>query len=321
MSNLRTVTLEEVKENPVALRAVDRENAQYLNLVADVKRRGVIQPISVREKEDEGVPYYEICDGLHRYSAAIDAGRATIDVKILDANDAEVEETQIIANLIRVDTKPVDYTKQLLRMMARNPLMTIGELSDRISQSEQFIIQRLSLLKLDPAIQALVNDGEIKLNNAYALSKLPVEEQHNWTDDAIAMAPKEFVPAVQTRAKELRDAARQGKSAEERVWEPTAHLRPLKELKTEFADGEVGPAICAAANAEVATDGFALGVQWAISLDPASVESQKAKFDQRKAEREAAKNRRTAERTAKKAKEAAEKAEAAAEAAKGLDEE
>ena len=311
MSHLRTVGLSEIKENPVALRALDRENEQYLNLVQDVRRRGVMSPITVREQSEEGEVYYEICDGLHRYSAAVDAGIDSIDVKIVDLDDAQVEETQLVANLVRVDTKPVDYTKHLLRMMTRNPLMTVPELSERISQSEAFINQRLSLLKLDPSIQALVNEGEIKLANAYALSKLPPEEQHNFTDSAMTQKPQEFVPAVQARAKEIREAKRAGKEAGDVVWEPTAHLRKLGELKAEFTNGEVGPAICAAANCESATEGFAAAIAYVISLDSASVEAQRSKNDQRLAEREAAKKRRTAEREAKNAVKAAEKAELA----------
>ncbi len=317
-STLGTVLLSEIKENPVALRAVDRENEQYLYLVQDVKRRGVLSPITVRERTEGDESYYEICDGLHRYSAAIDAGLTEIDVTVKDYDDAEVEETQIVANLVRVDTKPVDYTKQLLRMMSRNSLMTVPELAARISQSEAFINQRLSLLKLDASIQKLVNEGEIKLNNAYALSKLPPEEQHVFTDMAMTQKPAEFVPAVQARAKELRDAKRAGKEAGDVVWEPTAHLRKMGELKAEFLNEEVGPALCALVNAETAAEGFAAAIAWVISLDSASIEAQKSKNDSRLAEREAAKIRRTAEREAKAAVKAADKAEEAKAAAEAI---
>ncbi len=318
MSSLLTVNLSEIKENPVALRALDRENEQYLNLVQDVKRRGVITPITVREQSEDGEVYYEICDGLHRFSAAVDAGISTIDVSVKDLSDAEVEETQLVANLVRVDTKPVDYTKHLLRMMSRNPFLTVPELADRISQSEAFISQRLSLLKLDASIQQLVNEGEIKLVNAYQLAKLPPEEQHNFTDAALTQKPAEFVPAVQARAKELRDFKRAGKESGDIVWEPIAHCRKMGELKAEFANGEVGPAICAAEGCESAAEGFAAGIAWVISLDTASVEAQRSKNEQRTSEREAAKIRRTAEREAKKATAAAEKAEEAKAAAEAM---
>lgn len=311
MSTLGTVLLSDIKENPVALRAVDRENEQYLYLVQDVKRRGVLQPITVREQLEDGVSYYEICDGLHRYSAAIDAGLTELNVIIQDYDDAQVEEVQIVANLVRVDTKPIDYTKQILRMMTRNPLMTVPELSKRISQPEAFINGRLSLLKLDPTIQALVNEGDIKLNNAYALSKLPQEEQHNFVDAAMTQKPAEFVPSVQARAKELRDSKRAGKEAGTVVWEPTAHLRKMGELKSEFSNCEAGPAICASVGAESAAEGFAAAIAWVISLDDASVESQRSKNEQRLAEREAAKVRRAADREAKNAVKAADKAEKA----------
>lgn len=304
------ISLDDIHPNPVALRAVDRENEQYQNLVNDVTRRGVIQPISVREKTDEATQevYYELCDGLQRFSASKDAGKADILARVLSLDDAEVEETQIVANLIKVDTKPSEYTNQLRRMLQRNQTMTERDLAEKISQSVSFIRSRLSLSKLDDSILALVDSGDICLGNAYALAKLPQEEQHNWTDQAMTQAPAEFVAATTARAKEIKDAAREGRSADGPTFKAVPKARTLKVLMEEFENPAVGPELILENGVETLEEAFALAIAFAVSLDPGSVAEQEAKWNKTQSEKAEAKQKRDAARAERKRREAAEKA-------------
>lgn len=321
--SVKEVPLSEIRENPVALRSVDKDNEQYQSLVHDIGRRGLLKPVLVREKVDEtdGENYYELCDGLQRFSAAKDNGMDTIPVRIMSLSDAEVEETQIVANLCKVDTKPVEYSNQLRRMLQRNPIMTEAGLAEMISQSVAFVRQRLNLQKLDPEIQKLVDSGDIVLSNAIALSKLPRDEQHKWTDHAMTQSPSEFIQVANARAKEIREAAKLGRAASPPTFTATAKLRKVKEFQYELDNGETGPGMCAEVGASTAAEGFAVAVEWALSLDSASVQVQQDKFDARNKERADATAKRTVVREAKRAKEAAEKAAAAREASGMTDEE
>jgi len=315
-ANLQNIPLSQIRVNPVALRGVDKEGEQYIHLRDSIERRGVLTAISVRPKYDtDGSPYYELCDGLQRYTASCDVGTETIPAQILELNDAETLEAQVVANLCRVDVKPVEYTRQISRMFTLNPTLTMSELAEQISQSPAWINQRLNLLKLDPNIQGLVDDGKIGLANAYSLGKLPKEEQFNFIDSAMTMQPAEFLPTVKKRNDELRAAAREGRAAEETAFEAVPHLRKLGEFKDEFDNAKAGPYVTDKAGAETAVEGFALGVAWALQLDADSVEVQKAAYEARMAKREDEKKARAAERADKKAKEAAEAAQKAKEAA------
>lgn len=318
----KNVSISEIKENPVALRSVDKDREQYISLVQDVSRRGILEPVIVREKTDDitGENYYELCDGLHRFSAAKDSGTDVIPVRVMDLDDAEVEETQIVANLCKVDTKPVEYSNQLKRMLQRNSAMTITELAEKISQSTAFVNQRLNLLKLHTELQKLVDGGDIVLSNGMALSKLPEAEQLQWTEQAMTQKPSEFIQTVNARAKEIREALKAGKEAGEAVFTAPQKLRKVREFQAELDNGTVGPTICSQVGASSASEGFAAGVQWALSLDPDTVAAGQAKFDARIEERQEAAKKRTAEREAKKAQDALEKAAEAREAA-GLTEE
>lgn len=311
-SDLRNIKTSDIRENPVALRGVDRENEKYISLRDAIGRQGILNAINVREKKDptDGSTFFEICDGLHRYSCAKDLGLDSIPVNVLSFSDAEVLEAQVTANLCRVDTKPVEYTKQLQRMFVLNPTLTLADMAEKVCQSPSWVNARLGLLKLDENIQTLVDDGKINLSNAYALAKLPKDEQANFVDASITMVPAEFVATVNKRVKELRDAARQGKEVTEVTFEAVPHLRKLGELKAELSAPEAAPSVVARVGAKTAAEGFAAGVKWALSLDPASVEVQKGKYDARVAKAAAEKSKRDIERAEKKA------ADAAAEAAK-----
>lgn len=311
--NLRVLKISEIRTNPVALREVDKESEAYQTLCHDIGKRGILLGLTVMVKKDEATQeeFYQIVDGLHRYSAALDNGLEEIPVNVLDIAESEVIETQIVANLLKVDTKPVEYTRALQRMMSLNPFMTAAELAEKISQSTTFIMQRFSLLKLDEPIQKLVDAGDIKLANAYALSKLPKEVQHEYTDAAMAQQPGEFVPAVNARVKELKEAAREGREATPATFEPVPHLRKLAELRPENETPEVGPALCAEFNCTTAAQGFALAVKWVLSLDPHSVEAGRAKWEALRKTREEEKKRRAAIATTRRETEIRAKAEKA----------
>lgn len=309
-ADLRVVPISSIRENPVALRGVDKEDAQYISLRDSVGKHGVQLPISVREKKDDaGNSIFEIVDGLHRYSTSVDNGLTEIPVSVITADEASVLELQIVGNLCRVDTAPAQYAQQLKRMFNLNPTMTLSEMADKVCQSPAWVNQRLSLTKLDVEIQKLVDAGEINLSNAYALAKLPKEEQLNFIEPAITMTPAEFAPTVQARAKELKEAAKQGREANPQTFAAVAHLRKVGDIKSEVENKSVGPALVASLGLTTANEGFYAALDWVMSLDPASVEKQKANYEARQAQREEAKQKAAIERAEKRAKEAAAKAE------------
>jgi len=318
MSELKTISTSGIRENPVALRNVDRQSEDYLGIVQSMRERGFFGAITVREKLDAetGVSFYELVDGLHRFTAAKDAGIDMINVDVVSLTEDQVMEVQIMANIHKVETKPVEYSKQLMRLLTRNPLMTESELATKLGKSSQWIKDRLGLNKIGSEdIAKLIDSGEINLSNAYALAKLPPEEMADFLDRAITLPPDEFVPAVNARVKEIKEAKRQGKDPNAQAFQPVAHMQKLGDLKSEMETGEIGKVLCQECGAKTPLDGFALGVKWSLHMDPKSIEIQKGKDEERKKEREEAKQKREAEKADKKAVEAKKKAEEAAIAA------
>jgi len=316
--SLQVIELEKIRENPVALRAVNRQSEEYHGLVASIKEKGFLGAITVREKTeaDSGNKFYELVDGLHRFAASKDAGLTKINVDVVEMSDDAVMEAQIMANIHKVETRPIDYSKQLLRILNRNPMMTSSELANKLGKSPQWIDERLNLTKIaNEKIQNLINEGKIGLANAYALAKLPPEEMADFVDRAMTEVPDVFIPAVTQRVKEIREAKRKGEDAAPQEFQPVAFLQKLKDLKSELDAGAVADALIAQTGVKNAKDGFLLALRWVLHLDPKSIEAQKSKDDERKSQRDEQRKKKEAERAKKKADKAAEKATEAAKAA------
>jgi ParB/RepB/Spo0J family partition protein len=302
------VAISDIRPNPVALRAVDRDSEAYTQLrdsVAD-EAIGLINPISVREQseevEGETITYYEIVDGLHRYTACCEAGYEEIDVNLKSYAETEAHLAQIIGNAIKVETKPVEYTKGLARVISSNPTWTMTDLATRVHRSPAWLNQRFGLLKLNSVVQEIVDDGNITVSNAVILAKLPHDEQVNYVDQAMTMPTTEFGPLVQSRVREIRAAEKEGRAAGKPEFSPNAKCRKKAELEDELKNRTVLAAIVS--DCENASEAAYLALQWVLNVDPMSVEVQRAAWEERQQKLEEEKAARAAARAKKKADEA-----------------
>lgn len=309
-TQLLHIPLDKVIEPDEKLRGIDRETEAYRGLVDSIKQKGVLNPINVREVSDPetGETIYGLVDGLQRFNASKDAGKDSIPAQVININQAEELETQILANVHKIETKPVEYSKAMLKLLTNNPLMTRNELATKLCKTTAWISERLGLLKLTEQVGQLVDDDKIGLSNAYALAKLPPDEQIEFVDRAIGMPPQQFAATANARVKELRDAQKQGRDAKPAEFQPVAMLRARRDMLEELENGKMAKYMCNKYKPTTPEQGFVLCLKWALNLDDESVEIQKAQDQERKAELARRKEENAVERKRAKAKEAAEKA-------------
>ncbi len=296
-NELKHIALSDIRPNPDALRAVNTETAEFKEMVDSVRAHGVLNSINVREKEVDGATIYEVIDGLHRYTASKVAGRETIPAQVLDISNAEVWEAQIIGNIHRIETRAHEYSEHLLRILGANPAWTLADLAAKVNKSPQWVGERLRLLKLKPEIGEMVNEEVIPLTNAYALSKLPLEEQDEYLERAQTMDSKEFTGLVAARVKAIREAARKGKSAEAPTFVPVPHGRKIGEVKDELEAMDSVAKLVQGMTDPV--DAARAALKWFLHLDDVSVEAQRAKWDADQASKAENAKKRTAERAIK----------------------
>jgi len=300
-TKLMRIPIASIRENADALRTtVDRENPSFQLNAESVKRHGVMLPILVREVVDpvSGDIIYGLIDGLHRLNWAIDAGMEEIPANVGSLEEAELLEAQIIANLARVETTPVQFTRALVRMMGANPAMTLNEIATRVSQSVKWVQDRLGLLKLTEEIQKLVDEDRIPLTNAYSLSRLPEDKQTELLAQAQSQPAAQFVPFAENLRKELATARREGRAAQVDTFVPQPHLKRMAELKDEraFANTEPGNSVVVqlAKQHNVATveQAIAFALNWVLSMDPTSLSAAEADWKAQRAKAAQAKQER-----------------------------
>lgn len=333
MSELLKIPLDKIRQNKVALRDVNREDDAFIQLTNSIKQYGVRNSISVRRrKSDIDDKEYELVDGLQRFSGAVEAGTGIVNeyvtgsngqkvgvipAQVVEEDDADVLITQIVANVHRIETKPIEYANQLIRVLGYNPTMTEAQLAAQLDKSPQWISNILRLKVLAESIQPLVNEGKICLVNAYNLSKLrDHEEQLAWVERAQTMDTGAFASQVTARVKEIRDENRKGNAANPEGFTPVAHMRKMAELKEAIHSNKglveivrqttelSGIPLTAEGLAQAALVGANLAIRWSLTIDPAAIEAQKAEHEKRKALEKADRERRAAEKKAKRDEEA-----------------
>lgn len=279
---LKYINADLIHTNKENLRGVQSKDDQFIELCNSIKTEGLLQPIQVAPRQDSqtGENYYVLVDGTQRLAACKAAGIVEIPCYVRDATELEVLERQIISNAVRVETKPVQYSKHLRSILNLNPTTTVSQLAARLSKSEAWLKGRLTLTDLNPDVARLVDDGTINVSSAVALATLPPDVQQEYLQAASTMPHSEFTPIVQARKKELDKARREGREASSKVFEPTAYFQKIGDVKTELETQSIGNMLIGKGGFRTAEEGWKAAIEWVLHLDPASVAEARQKHEE-----------------------------------------
>lgn len=136
-------------------------------LVASVKKSGIIQPIIVR-KADNG---YEIIAGERRWRAAQTAGLKEVPIIIRKAEDRDLAELSLIENLQREALNPIEEADAYQTLLNRFSLSQ-EEISTRVGKDRSTIANTIRLLKLPEAARKALIDKKITAGHARSLLSL-----------------------------------------------------------------------------------------------------------------------------------------------------
>lgn len=269
------IPTDQITEPRTVLRLIDKDSVEYLEMRDSIAAEGFWNSISVRPAADDG--RYEIIDGLYRYTCARELGLKSIPCIIkYNVSDDAVLAAQIQANAIRPETKPAEFARQMKRMLTRRPKMTFDELAHLIHKSPSWVRKTLGLLRLVRESRKMVDRGEIPIQSAYMLAKIPHHLQADYLDQARTLPSREFRALAASVIKQFTEAVKQGKM--EAFWcgefQPQAHLRSLREIQSEAQRQEVGALLVTVGQCKTPVDGFYAALRWAMHLDRQSIEDQ-----------------------------------------------
>lgn len=152
-------------------RQIDEETLE--ELAESIRAQGIIQPLLVRRLDDGG---YEIVAGERRWRGAQRAGLATVPAVVREVSDEAAMAVALIENIQRQDLNAIEQAMGFQRLLEEFGL-THEEVAASVGRSRAAVTNTLRLLQLNPAVQRLVEGGELDMGHARALLGLPPERQ------------------------------------------------------------------------------------------------------------------------------------------------
>tara|TARA_E500000178_G_scaffold343650_1_gene390735 strand:+ start:265 stop:1167 length:903 start_codon:yes stop_codon:yes gene_type:complete len=147
---------------------------KLISLANSIKEIGIIQPITVR---NIGYKKFQIISGERRFRACKIAKLDTIPAYIITANDKEILEMALVENVQREDLSVIEIANGF-QLLIQECGITQEKLSHRLGKKRSTITNYLRLLKLNPIIQAGLNDNIIGIGHAKLLiNVMPDSEQ------------------------------------------------------------------------------------------------------------------------------------------------
>ncbi|OIO18869.1 MAG: hypothetical protein CO029_03370 [Candidatus Magasanikbacteria bacterium CG_4_9_14_0_2_um_filter_41_10] len=166
------IPLSDITPNPNQPRK-EFSHAEMEQLVASIKKHGVMQPITVTEKEDGG---YEIIAGERRFRASTIAELPTIPALVRSATEQEKLELGLIENIQRQDLNSIEEAFAYQRLTDEFGL-TQQEIADQVGKSRPLIANTIRLLDLPEIIQKALINGHLSVGKARALLSLKDEKE------------------------------------------------------------------------------------------------------------------------------------------------
>lgn len=168
---IKEIKLSQVQVNPFQPRTEFGEESLE-ELAGSIKELGIIQPITVRQVNDDE---YQIISGERRTRAAEKAGLDTIPAYVRTADDQAMLELALVENIQREDLDAVEIAISYKRLIDECKL-TQKDMSKRVGKQRSTITNYLRLLKLPAEIQKGIRHKVISMGHARSLINVEDDE-------------------------------------------------------------------------------------------------------------------------------------------------
>ena len=167
---VKEISIHEIVANPYQPRS-EFDKTALEELAASIAIHGIIQPVTVREKNGA----YELISGERRLRAAKEAGLEVIPAYIRDVDDQRSLEMALIENIQRENLNAIEVALSYQRMIDECNLKQ-EELGERVGKNRSTVNNYLRLLQLPAPIQSAIALGQISMGQARPLITLEDEE-------------------------------------------------------------------------------------------------------------------------------------------------
>ena len=163
-ADILRIPVDMIEPNPFQPRmSFDQEALE--ELAESIKTLGLIQPITVRRKDDGR---YQIISGERRFRASRLSGMDMIPAYIRDTNDQGMLEMAIVENIQRENLDPIEIAMSYQRLIEECRL-TQEQMAIRVGKKRASVTNYLRLLKLPAKIQHDLKVGILSVGHAKVL--------------------------------------------------------------------------------------------------------------------------------------------------------
>lgn len=169
---LAEIDINKIRSNPHQPRK--QFNSMTMEELKDsIKEKGIIQPITVRQIDDE----FEMIAGERRLRASRELGLKSIPAYIFPIkSDVEMIELAIIENVQREDLNPIEEA-EAYKVLLENFNLSHEEIAEKVGKDRSTITNCLRLLNLPEPIIKDLRNGELSAGHARAILSLNDKKQ------------------------------------------------------------------------------------------------------------------------------------------------
>ncbi len=149
------------------------DEAALQTLADSIKAQGIMQPILVRELDED---QYEIIAGERRWRASQMAGLDEVPVMIRDIEDESALEMALIENIQRENLNPIEEALGIKRLIDEFD-MTHEKAANAVGRSRVAVSNLLRLLSLADGVQWMLINDKLDMGHARALIGLEAAQQ------------------------------------------------------------------------------------------------------------------------------------------------
>mgnify|MGYP000281274994 CR=1 FL=1 len=221
-------------------------------LVESIKKRGIITPVTLRQKPDGR---YEIVSGHRRTKACELAGLATVKAEIKELSRDEAIILMVESNLQRTTILPSEKAfsyKMRLEAMNRQgrrtdltstPVVSKSRSNEMLGEvggeSREQVRRYIRLTHLIPPLLDLVDSGKIAFRPAVELSYLTEEEQNSLLD---SISSEQSTPSL-AQALKMKEFSQNGRLNADVILSIMCEQKPNQKEKISFQSERLRPFI------------------------------------------------------------------------------
>ncbi len=167
MSEMAEVAIADIIPNPLQPRH-DFDDEALSELSASIANLGVIQPITLRRREDGK---YTIISGERRWRASQMAGLETLPAYIREVDDEDIHAMALVENIQREDLNAIEIALGMQRLIEECGL-TQEAMAEKVGKKRSTVSNYMRLLGQPSEVQLALKEGVISMGHAKAIAAL-----------------------------------------------------------------------------------------------------------------------------------------------------